>query len=60
MLLMPEFRFQKRRVWSVRMRRPISGCRTGGTIALDLLADFTVLDERFQVSEVWVNGERRV
>ncbi|WP_082780140.1 N-acetylglucosamine-6-phosphate deacetylase [Gluconobacter albidus] len=36
------------------------GLHDRGAIAPDLLADFTVLDDRFQVSEVWVNGERRV
>lgn len=36
------------------------GLHDRGAIAPDLLADFTVLDDRFQVGEVWVNGERRV
>lgn len=36
------------------------GLHDRGAIAPDLLADFTVLDDRFQVSEVWVNGEHRV
>ncbi len=35
------------------------GLHDRGTIAPDFLADFTVLDERLQVIEVWVNGERR-
>ncbi len=35
------------------------GLHDRGVIATGLLADFTVLDDRLQVSEVWVNGERR-
>ncbi|GBR66927.1 N-acetylglucosamine-6-phosphate deacetylase [Gluconobacter kanchanaburiensis NBRC 103587] len=36
------------------------GLHDRGMIAPDLLADFTVLDDRFRVIEVWVNGKRRV
>lgn len=35
------------------------GLHDRGAIAPNLLADFTVLDDRLQVTEVWVNGERR-
>lgn len=35
------------------------GLHDRGAIAPDLLADFTVLDDRLQVIEVWVNGGRR-
>ena len=35
------------------------GLHERGAIAPDLLADCTVLDERLQIIEVWVNGKRR-